>query len=129
MDLILVATGRTPNTDLIDAAAAGLELHKDGRIKVDAQQRTSVDGIWALGDISSHYALKHVANAEARTVAHNLEHPDDLVETDHRFVPAAVFAHPQVANVGLTEDEAIRHGRPLRREDAAVRRHRRRLGP
>jgi mycothione reductase len=110
VDLVLMATGRRPNTDLIDAAAAGLELHPDGRIKVDGTQRTSVDGIWALGDISSHYALKHVANAEARTVAHNLTHPDALIETDHRFVPAAVFAHPQVASVGLTEEEAIRHG-------------------
>ncbi|WP_111767216.1 mycothione reductase [Nakamurella deserti] len=110
VDLVLIATGRTPNSDLLDAEAAGLELHKDGRIKVDAQQRTNVDGIWALGDISSHYALKHVANAEARTVAHNLRHPDALVATDHRFVPAAVFGHPQVASVGLTEDEAVRHG-------------------
>ena len=110
VDLVLIATGRTPNTDLIDAAAAGLVLHKDGRIKVDPQQRTSVEGIWALGDISSHYALKHVANAEARTVAHNLRNPDDLVETDHRFVPAAVFAHPQVADVGITEEQAIKHG-------------------
>lgn len=109
-DLILVAVGRVPNTDLIDAAAAGLELHPDGRIKVDAQQRTTVDGIWALGDISSDYALKHVANAEARTVAHNLAHPDDLVATDHRFVPAAVFSHPQVANVGLTEEQAKEQG-------------------
>ncbi|MEO5834851.1 MAG: mycothione reductase [Nakamurella sp.] len=109
-DLVLIAVGRTPNTDILDAAAAGLQLHPDGRIKVDAQQRTSVEGLWALGDISSDYALKHVANAEARTVAHNLAHPDDLVATDHRFVPAAVFAHPQVASVGLTEEEAKHQG-------------------
>ncbi len=109
-DLILVAIGRTPNTDLINAAAAGVDLHPDGRIMVDPQQRTSVEGLWALGDISSDYALKHVANAEARTVAHNLVHPDELVATDHRFVPAAVFTHPQVANVGITEEQAQHRG-------------------
>ena len=64
---------------------------------VDAHQRTSVPHIWALGDVSSDYQLKHVANHEARVVAHNLAHPDDLVESDHRFVPSAVFTHPQLA--------------------------------
>ncbi len=109
-DLVLVATGRIPNSDLLNVDAAGIQLHEDGRIAVDGYQRTSVDGVFALGDISSPYALKHVANAEARTVAHNLLHPDDLVATDHRFVPAAVFSHPQVASVGITEDEAEHSG-------------------
>ncbi len=109
-EVLLVATGRRPNSDLLDAAAGGLELHPDGRIVVDSYQRTSVDGVYALGDISSDWALKHVANAEARTVAHNLEHPNDLVATDHRFVPAAVFTHPQIAAVGLTEEEAFESG-------------------
>ena len=81
---------------------------------VDAYQRTSVPHIWALGDVSSDYQLKHVANHEARVVAHNLAHPDDLVESDHRFVPAAVFTHPQLASVGLTEEQAARAGRRLR---------------
>jgi mycothione reductase len=109
-DRLLIAAGRVPNTDLLDVDKAGLALHKDQRIKVDKYQRTNVEGIFALGDVSSHYALKHVANAEARTVAHNLLHPDNLVATDHRFVPAAVFAHPQVADVGLTEEQAQHRG-------------------
>jgi mycothione reductase len=103
---ILVATGRTPNSDVIDAAAGGLALHPDGRIVADTTQATSVPGVWTLGDISSPYMLKHVANHEARVVAHNLAAPHDLHHTDHLAVPHAVFTNPQIASVGLTEAEA-----------------------
>jgi mycothione reductase len=112
-DLLLVATGRTPNADRLNLAAAGIEVHPDGRVIVDAHGRTTAAHVWSLGDVSSEYQLKHVANHEARVVAHNLAHPDDLVESDHRFVPAAVFTHPQVASVGLTEEQAIASGRPF----------------
>lgn len=105
-DALLIATGRVPNTDTLDTAAAGLVLHPDGRIMVNALQETNLDGVWALGDISSDYLLKHVANHEARTVAHNLAHPDAPIESDHRFVPHAVFTRPQIAGVGLTEAAA-----------------------
>ncbi len=105
-DALLIATGRIPNSDVVDAAAAGLALHDDGRIVVDATQATSVPGIWALGDISSPHMLKHAANHEARVVAHNILHPDAPIETDHRFVPHAVFTRPQIASVGLTEEAA-----------------------
>ncbi len=107
VDLLLVATGRVPNGDRLNAAAAGLELHDGGRVKVDEYQRTSVPHIWALGDVSSDYQLKHVANHEARVVAHNLAHPDDQIKSDHRFVPSAVFTRPQLASVGLTEAQAV----------------------
>jgi mycothione reductase len=109
-DLLLVATGRVSNGDRLNAAAAGLALHDDGRVKVDANQRTSVPHIWALGDVSSDYQLKHVANHEARVVAHNLAHPDDPIESDHRYVPSAVFTRPQLASVGLTEAQAAAKG-------------------
>ncbi len=109
-EVLLVAAGRTPNSDILDAAAAGYELHPDGRLVVDEFQRTNVDGVFALGDISSDYALKHVANHESRVVQHNLEYPDRLIAADHRFVPAAVFTHPQIASVGLTETQATDRG-------------------
>jgi mycothione reductase len=109
-DQLLVATGRQPNTDLLDVAKAGIELHDDGRIKVDEYQRTSRPHILALGDISSDYQLKHVANHEARVVQHNLLHPDEPMASDHRFVPAAVFSSPQIASVGLTEEQAKAKG-------------------
>ena len=104
-DVLLVATGRVPNTDRLGLPAAGIETLYDGRIRVDCYGRTNVEGVWAIGDVSSEFELKHVANHEARTVAHNLVHPEDLREVDHRFVPSAVFTHPQIASVGFTEDE------------------------
>lgn len=112
-DLLLVATGRRPNSDKLNLVAAGVECHPDGRIAVDCFQRTSVQDIWALGDVCSPYQLKHVSNHEARVVAHNLAHPDELREADHRFVPAAVFTHPQIASVGLTEEQAAATGAPF----------------
>ena len=111
-DQLLVAIGRVRNSDALNLAAAGVEVRPDGQIRVDAQQRTSVPGIWAMGDVSSDHLLKHVANAEMRTLQHNLLHPGDLWETDHRYVPSAVFSSPQVATVGATEEQLRAWGRP-----------------
>ncbi|MBK7722809.1 MAG: mycothione reductase [Austwickia sp.] len=110
-DTLLVATGRDPSTQDLGCAAAGVELHPDGRVRVDAYGRTTAEGVWSLGDASSPYQLKHVANHEARQVAHNLVHPDDLRPFDHRHVPSAVFTHPQIAAVGATQRELIESGR------------------
>jgi len=108
-DVLLVATGRTPNADLLDAGQAGVDV-AGGRVVVDDYQRTSARGVFALGDVSSPYQLKHVANHEARVVQHNLlcdwDDTASMTATDHRFVPAAVFTQPQLATVGLTETEA-----------------------
>lgn len=109
-DLLLVATGRTPNSDRLNLSAGGVEVHPDGRIKADGYGRTTADGVWTLGDASSEHQLKHVANAEARCVAHNLAHPDRLHAFDERFVPSAVFTNPQLATVGLTEHQARAKG-------------------
>jgi len=110
-DLLLVATGRVPNSGGLGVEAGGLRLLDDGRVEVDAYGRTSAPGVWALGDISAPHQLKHLANAEARTVAHNLVHPDDLRALPHENVPSGVFSHPQVATVGLTEQECAEQGR------------------
>ncbi len=104
-DLLLVATGRRPNGDRLNLPAAGIPTHPDGRIVVDEYQRTPVDGVYALGDVSSPFQLKHVANHESAVVAHNLLHPDAPRPVDHRFVPAAVFTEPQIAAVGRTEQQ------------------------
>ncbi|NLZ58903.1 MAG: mycothione reductase [Corynebacterium sp.] len=104
-DALLVATGRTPNGDQMDLDKGGIDM--DGRsIQVDEFGRTTSAGVWALGDVSSPYKLKHVANAEMRAVKHNLLNPDDLRPMPHKHVPAAVFTNPQIAQVGLTEEEA-----------------------
>jgi mycothione reductase len=104
-DALLVATGRIPNGDLLDVAAGGLERHPDGRIVVDEQQRTTAPGVWALGDVSSEYQLKHVANHEAAVVRHNLLHPDEPRITNNAHVPSAVFTDPQIASIGLREQD------------------------
>jgi mycothione reductase len=108
---LLVATGRDPNGDLLDASKAGIDLDDEGRIVVDEFQRTTARGVFALGDVSSSYQLKHVANHEARVVQHNLlldawSGTSELRRSDHRFVPSAVFTDPQIATVGLTEEQA-----------------------
>lgn len=113
-EILLVAAGRAPNTDTLGLEAAGVKTLSDGRIDVDCYGRTTVDGVWALGDVSSPYQLKHVANYEARVIAHNLAHPDDLWQFDHRYVPAAVFTHPQIAWVGLTEEQVRARGHDYR---------------
>lgn len=104
-DMLLVATGRTPNADRLDCELAGVEV-VDGRITVDEYGRTSAEGVWAIGDVASAHQLKHVANHELRVVQHNLLHPQDLRAFDHRFVPYAIFSSPQIAAVGKTEAEA-----------------------
>ena len=104
-ELLLVAAGRRADTADLDLDLAGVRLREDGRIEVDKYGRTTAEGIWSLGDASTPYPLKHVANAEARTLAHNLASPDDLRPYPHDWVPAAVFTDPEIATVGAREQD------------------------
>jgi mycothione reductase len=106
-DAVLVAVGREPNTDRLDATAGGLDLDAGGYIVVDDLLRTSSPDVWALGDICSDHQLKHVANYHARIVAHNLavdfaRTDADARRVDDRVVPHGVFGHPQIAAFGPT---------------------------
>ena len=112
-DVLLVATGRWPNGDGLNLASIGVGLDDEGRIERDVYGRTSASGVWALGDVASQHQLRHVANHETRVVQTNIKKgwdATDLVAFDHRFVPSAVFSHPQIATVGLTEREAADAG-------------------
>jgi mycothione reductase len=111
VDELLVATGREPNSDLLDADEGGLTCHHHGTIAVDEYMRTGVEGVWAIGDIANDFQLKHVANQEATIAFWNIAHPDDLRSINYKAVPAAVFSNPQVATVGLTEQDARAEGR------------------
>jgi mycothione reductase len=117
-DLLLVATGRVPNGDLLDAEQAGIKVGARGQVVVDEFQRTTARGVFALGDVSSDYQLKHVANHEARVVRHNLlqdwDDTEALMPSNHRYVPSAVFTDPQIASVGLTENQARSKGFNIR---------------
>ncbi|MCH9642777.1 MAG: mycothione reductase [Actinomycetia bacterium] len=108
-DRLLIATGRVPNGDQLDAHRVGVQVD-GGRVLVDEFQRSTARNIFALGDVCSPYQLKHVANHEARVVKNNLlqdwDDTDNLMPVNHRNVPAAVFTEPQIASVGLTENEA-----------------------
>ena len=108
-DVLLMATGRVSNADRLGLERTSVAFDGD-LIKVDEFQRTTAEGVWALGDVSNQHQLKHVANLEAHIIQHNLLHPDDLTACDHRFVPSAVFTSPQIANVGLTSQGAREQG-------------------
>lgn len=115
VDLVLVATGRRSNSDGLDLDRAGVDVDVDGLVVVDEHQHTTAEGVWALGDVSNRYQLKHVSNHEARVVQHNLLHLDDpgsWVRRNHHAIPSAVFTWPQVASVGITEREARERGMP-----------------
>ena len=113
VDMVLVATGRRSNSDGLALDLAGVEVDEDGLVVVDEHQRTTGEGVWALGDVSNRFQLKHVSNDEARVVRHNLLHldrPEAMVTSNHEVVPSAVFTSPQIASVGLTEQEARERG-------------------
>ena len=113
VDMVLVATGRRSNSDGLALDLAGVEVDEDGLVVVDEHQRTTAEGVWALGDVSNRFQLKHVSNDEARVVRHNLLHvdrPEAMVTSNHEVVPSAVFTSPQIASVGLTEQEARERG-------------------
>jgi mycothione reductase len=112
VDELLVATGREPNSDLLDAEVGGLALGSGRTIEIDDTMATNVEGVWAIGDIANLHQLKHLANAEAKVAFWNIAHPDDLRHQSYKAVPSAVFSNPQVATVGLTEAEATERGVP-----------------
>lgn len=139
VERLLLAVGREPNSAGLDPVAAGLDVHADGRLSVDAHQRVlsggdPLPGVFALGDVCSPYQLKHVANHEADVVQRNLlvdlasgtpggAQEADLTATRHHAVPAAVFTRPQIATVGMTEEEARASGAAVtvgRRDYAGV---------
>jgi dihydrolipoamide dehydrogenase len=109
-DELLVAAGRTPNTDTLDLDAACVETDDRGFVETDEYLRTTADGVWALGDIVGKYLLKHSANHEAQAVARNL-FGEELQPVDYTAMPFAVFASPEVAGVGAHESELKEAGR------------------
>lgn len=109
-DTLLIAAGRRPNTDLLNLEATGVETDERGFVATDKYLRTTAEGIWALGDIVGEYLLKHNANHEAGTVVRNL-FGDDLEAVDYTAMPFAVFGSPEVAGVGVTEQELQADGR------------------
>jgi glutathione reductase (NADPH) len=104
-DLVLFATGRRPNSANLGLEQAGVKLGADGAILVDACSRSSVDSIWAIGDVTDRLNLTPVATAEAMWLAKTLFRGEPT-PVDYANVPTAVFSDPNVASVGLSEEAA-----------------------
>ncbi|WP_411819612.1 glutathione-disulfide reductase [Hyphococcus formosus] len=104
-DLIFWAVGRKPATNGLGLENAGVEMTKNGAIKVDDQSRTSVDNIFAVGDVTDRVNLTPVAIREGAAFAETF-YNDNPTETDYRFIPKAVFSQPPVGSVGYAEHEA-----------------------
>ncbi|ACV57513.1 dihydrolipoyl dehydrogenase [Alicyclobacillus acidocaldarius] len=103
-DYVLVTVGRRPNTDEIGLQDAGIELTDKGLVKVDQQCRTTNPNVFAIGDIVPGPALAHKASYEGKVAAEVIAGKPSIV--DYRCIPSVVFSDPEMASVGLTEEEA-----------------------
>ncbi|HKU93599.1 MAG TPA: glutathione-disulfide reductase [Sphingomicrobium sp.] len=104
-DAVLFAVGRRPNIENLGLEAAGVELGDKGQIKVDADNRTSAASIFAVGDVTDRVQLTPVAIREGQAFADSF-FGNKPVQVDYGCIPSAVFSHPPLAGVGLTEGEA-----------------------
>ena len=106
VDALLWAVGRSPNTASLDADKAGVDMDAQGFVPTDDYQRTNVESIHALGDVTGREALTPVAIAAGRRLADRLYGGMDGRHLDYRLIPTVIFSHPTIGTVGLTEDEA-----------------------
>lgn len=105
VDCVMFATGRVPNTEGLGLAATAVELGQKGEIKVDRFSKTSVDSIYAVGDVTDRVQLTPVAIREGQAFAETVFGARPTA-VDHSCIPAAVFSHPPLCGVGLTEKQA-----------------------
>jgi pyruvate/2-oxoglutarate dehydrogenase complex dihydrolipoamide dehydrogenase (E3) component len=110
---LLTAAGRTPNTDQLNLAAAGVATDKHGFIQVNERLETNVPGIYALGDVKGGPAFTHISYDDYRIIRANLLEGGNRTTSD-RLVPYTVFIDPQLGRVGLGEQEARAEGRSIR---------------
>ena len=106
VDCVLYATGRKPNTQGLGLENIGVKTHPDGALEVDKFFETSKSDVYAIGDVVGKAALTPVAIAEGMILASNL-FKDSNLEMDYVNIPTAVFSHPNVGTVGLSEEQAI----------------------
>ncbi len=103
-DCVLVSIGRRPNTDGLALDKAGLATNARGQIEIDHEFRTAVAGVWAIGDVVPGPMLAHKAEDEGIAVAENIAGGTGIV--NHAVIPGVVYTWPEIAGVGLTEDQA-----------------------
>ena len=107
-DCVLVSIGRKPNTDGLALHQAGLSVNHRGQVEIDHDFRTSVPGIWAIGDVVPGPMLAHKAEDEGIAVAENIAGQHGIV--NHDVIPSVVYTWPEIAGVGLTEEAAKERG-------------------
>jgi len=107
-DVVLVSIGRRPNTDGLGLDKIGLKTNNRGQIETDREFRTSIDGVWAIGDVIPGPMLAHKAEDEGIAVAENIAGQTGIV--NHAVIPSVVYTMPEIAGVGLTEEEAKQDG-------------------
>ncbi|MEW4447649.1 dihydrolipoyl dehydrogenase [Qipengyuania sp. JC766] len=105
VDCVLVSIGRKPNTEGLGLEAIGLEPNERGQIETDHDFRTSVDSVWAIGDVIPGPMLAHKAEDEGIAVAENIAGQTGIV--NHALIPSVVYTWPEIAGVGLTTEQAI----------------------
>ena len=105
VDLVMFATGRRPNTTGLGLESAGVELDEQGAVKVDDDNRSTCASIFAVGDVTNRIQLTPIAIREGQAFADRLYGGKDT-RVDYDCVPSAVFSHPPIAGVGLTESQA-----------------------
>ena len=105
VDQVLYATGRSPNTQGLGLAELGVDLTENGAIKVNEWNQSSVNSIYAVGDVTDRINLTPVAIAEGRAFSETL-YNNNPIKTDYNDVPSAVFSQPPIGSVGLAEHEA-----------------------
>ena len=105
VDQVMFATGRAPNTEGLGLKEVGVKLGERGEIKVDANSRSSVDSIFAVGDVTDRVQLTPVAIREGHAFADS-QFGGTPWQVDYSAIPNAVFSHPPIAGVGMTESEA-----------------------
>ena len=106
VDCVMYATGRVPYTEGLGLEAAGVHRNHKGAVEVDSHFTTNVPSIHAVGDVVDRMALTPVALAEGTVVAHHLFGQGGKSAPDYELVPTAVFSHPQIGTVGLSEEVA-----------------------
>ncbi len=102
---IMMAVGRRPNSDILKVENTGIEIDKRGFIKANEYLETNRKGIFAIGDANGQQMFRHMANVEAEIVTENAFY-DTKIKVDYSAVPHAVYSHPQIASVGLSEAKA-----------------------
>lgn len=113
-DKVLQAIGFAPNVEGYGREAAGVQLTDRGAIGVNDNMRTSVEHIYAIGDVTGLMQLAHVAEAQAMVAAEVIAGVETMTLGDYRMMPRATFCQPQVASFGLTEEQAKAEGREIK---------------